>query len=49
MAKNIGLHKSSTWLHNRFVIKKYTLSQMAKEAGVSIEMINQSLKKEGLK
>lgn len=49
MAKNLGLHKSVAWLTRRYSVEKLTLAEMAKEAGVSIEMINQSLKRSGLK
>ena len=49
MAKNKGLHKSVTWLYDRYVVRKQTLAQMAAEAGVSIEMINRSLKAAGIK
>ena len=49
MAKNKGLHKSKMWLTQRFIIEKKTLAEMSVEAGVSIEMINQSLRKFGLK
>ena len=49
MAKNLGLHKSPDWLRRRYVEEKRTLAEMAKEAGVSIEMINRSLRKNGIK
>ena len=49
MAKNKRLHKSVTWLRDRYVMRKQTLAQMSAEAGVSIEMINKSLKAAGLK
>lgn len=49
MAKNKGLHKSVAWLYDRYVMRKQTLAQMSAEAGVSIEMINRSLKAAGIK
>ena len=49
MAKNLGLHKSETWLRQRYVMEGKTLAEMSKEAGVSIEMINRSLRKFGVK
>lgn len=49
MAKNLGLHKSETWLRQRYVMEGKTLAEMSKEAGVSIEMINRSLRKLGVK
>ena len=45
---NTGLHKSPLWLRNRRVVLKRSLEEMAKEAGVSIEMISRNLKKNGL-
>ena len=48
MAKNLGLHRSPQWLYSRRVLMKKTLAEMSKEAGVSIEMINLSLKKHGI-
>ena len=49
MAKNKGLHKSKVWLSDRYINKRMTLAQMSAEAGVSIEMINSSLRKHGIK
>lgn len=49
MAKNSGLHNSPAWLRHRFSLEKKTLAEMASEAGVSIEMINKSLRKYGIK
>ena len=46
---NLGLHKSRSWLYQRYVTEKKTLAEMSEEALVSIEMINKSLKASGIK
>lgn len=46
---NLGLHKNKSWLYQRYVMERKTLDEMSKEAGVSIEMINRSLRSHNIK
>ncbi len=49
MAKNLGLHHSEQFLKKRFVFDKKTPEDIAKECGVSVQIIYKQLKKFGLK
>ena len=49
MSKKIGLHLSESFLRKRYVIDKKTPDDIAKECGVSVQLIYRQLKKFGLK
>jgi Zn-dependent peptidase ImmA (M78 family) len=49
MAKNLGLHLSETFLRKRYVMDKKSPDDIAKECGVSVQLIYRQLKKFGLK
>jgi Zn-dependent peptidase ImmA (M78 family) len=49
MAKNSGLHLNKTFLHKRYIVDKKTPEDIAKECGVSVQLIYRQLKKFGLK
>lgn len=49
MAKNAGLHHNEAYLRKRFHIDKKTPEDIAKECGVSVQIIYKQLKKFGLK
>jgi len=42
------LYESKTWLHNRYVIQKKNIVEIAKEAGCSHMTIQRALEKFGL-
>lgn len=42
------LYESKDWLHNRYIIKKMNIVEIAKEAGCSHMTIQRSLEKFGL-
>jgi Zn-dependent peptidase ImmA (M78 family) len=49
MAKNVGLHLSEAYMKKRYVMDKKTPEEIAKECGVSVQIIYKQLKKFGLK
>lgn len=49
MAKNSGLHLSESFMRKRYVMEKKTPEDIAKECGVSVQLIYRQLKKFGLK
>jgi Zn-dependent peptidase ImmA (M78 family) len=49
MAKNAGLHHSEAFLRKRFLMDKKSPEEIAKECGVSLQIIYRQLKKFGLK
>jgi Zn-dependent peptidase ImmA (M78 family) len=49
MSKNLGLHLSETFLRKRYVMDKKSPDDIAKECGVSVQLIYRQLKKFGLK
>jgi len=49
MAKNSGLHLSEAYLRKRYTIDKKPIEEIAKECGVSIQIIYRQLSKFGLK
>lgn len=49
MAKNAGLHLSEAYLRKRYVMDKKPIEEIAKECGVSIQIIYRQLAKFGLK
>ena len=49
MAKNAGLHHSEAYLKKRLYIDKKTPEQIAKECGVSLQIIYRQMKRFGLK
>lgn len=49
MAKNLGLHLNESFLKKRYVMDKKTPDDIAKECGVSVQLIYRQLKKFGLK
>ena len=49
MAKNLGLHNNESFLKKRYVMEKKSPEDIAKECGVSVQLIYRQLKKFGLK
>lgn len=49
MARNVGLHLSEAYMRKRYVMDKKTPDEIAKECGVSIQIIYRQLAKFGLK
>jgi len=49
MAKNAGLHHSEAYLKKRLHIDKKSPEDVAKECGVSLQIIYRQMKKFGLK
>lgn len=49
MGHSKGLHNNKAWLFDRYNIKKKSVDEIAKEAGVSQVSIYAALKKFGLK
>lgn len=49
MAKNAGLHHSEAYLRKRLLVDKKSPEDIAKECGVSMQIIYKQLKKFGLK
>ena len=49
MAKNSGLHHSESYLRKRLHVDKKSPEDIAKECGVSVQIIYRQLKKFGLK
>jgi transposase-like protein len=49
MAKNLGLHLSEAFLRQRYVMQKRSPEDIAKECGVSIQIIYKQLNKFGLR
>lgn len=49
MARNNGLHLSEAYMRKRYVMDKKTPDEIAKECGVSIQIIYRQLSKFGLK
>lgn len=49
MTKNLGLHLSSSFLKKRYIQEKKSPEDIAKECGVSVQLIYRQLKKLGLK
>lgn len=49
MAKNLGLHHSEAYLRKRLLLDKKSPEDIAKECGVSLQIIYKQLKKFGLK
>jgi len=49
MAKNSGLHLSEAFMKKRYVLDKKTPEDIAKECGVSVQLIYRQLKKFGLR
>jgi hypothetical protein len=49
MAKNIGLHHSEAYLKKRLHLDKKTPEEIAKECGVSLQIIYRQMKKFGLR
>lgn len=47
--KNLGLHLNESFLRKRYVIEKKSPDDIAKECGVSVQLIYRQLKKFGLK
>lgn len=44
----VKLYKSKTWLYDRYVVKKMNIRDIAKEAGASVQTIQNYLEKFGL-
>jgi Zn-dependent peptidase ImmA (M78 family) len=49
MAKNSGLHLSKPFMKKRYIVDKKSPEDIAKECGVSVQLIYRQLKKMGLK
>jgi transcriptional regulator of acetoin/glycerol metabolism len=49
MAKNVGLHHSEAYLRKRLHLDKKSPDDIAKECGVSVQIIYRQMKKFGLK
>ena len=49
MAKNAGLHHSEAYLKKRLYLDKKSPEDIAKECGVSVQIIYRQMKKFGLK
>ena len=49
MAKNLGLHHSEAYLRKRLHLDKKPPDDIAKECGVSVQIIYRQMKKFGLK
>ena len=49
MAKNNGLHLSGAYLKKRYIMDKKSPEDIAKECGVSVQLIYRQLKRFGLK
>ena len=49
MAKNTGLHLSKDFMKKRYVMDKKSPEDIAKECGVSVQLIYRQLKKFGLR
>lgn len=49
MAKNNGLHHSEAYLKKRLYLDKKSPEDIAKECGVSVQIIYRQMKKFGLK
>lgn len=49
MAKNTGLHHSEAYLRKRLLLDKKSPEDIAKECGVSLQIIYKQLKRFGLK
>lgn len=49
MAKNLGLHLNESFLKKRYVMDKKSPEDIAKECGVSVQLIYRQLKRFGLK
>ena len=49
MAKNVGLHHSEAYMKKRLLIDKKSPDDIAKECGVSLQIIYRQMKKFGLK
>jgi len=49
MTKNIGLHLNKNFMQKRYVMDKKSPEDIAKECGVSVQLIYRQLKKFGLK
>jgi hypothetical protein len=47
--KNLGLHLNESFLRKRYIIEKKSPDDIAKECGVSVQLIYRQLKKFGLK
>ena len=47
--KNLGLHLNESFLRKRYVMEKKSPDDIAKECGVSVQLIYRQLKKFGLK
>jgi len=49
MNRSLGLHNSKKYLEKRYVLDKKSPENIAKECGVSVQLIYRQLKKFGLK
>lgn len=49
VAKNTGLHHNESYLKKRYYVDKKTPEEIAKECGVSMQIIYRQMKKFGLK
>lgn len=49
MANNVGLHHSEAYLRKRLHLDKKSPDDIAKECGVSVQIIYRQMKKFGLK
>ena len=49
MAKNSGLHLNEAFMKKRYVMERKSPEDIAKECGVSVQLIYRQLKKFGLK
>lgn len=49
MAKNLGLHHSEAYLRKRLHVDKKSPDEIAKECGVSVQIIYKQMKRFGLK
>lgn len=49
MNKKSGLHLSESFLRKRYIVEKKSPDDIAKECGVSVQLIYRQLKKFGLK
>lgn len=49
MARTIGLHLSDAYLKKRYIVDKKSPEDIAKECGVSVQLIYRQLKKFGLR
>jgi len=49
MANNAGLHLNKTFMQKRYVMDKRSPEDIAKECGVSVQLIYRQLKKFGLR